>query len=521
VFPYLDALASGGSPVTGAHASEMFDAAQLIGSGVTATFVAQAAVRLGTSVPSVKALQNADQRVTELFQRRDIASNSKADQAVLQDIDGQIADAVRVRTAAEQEVRRTAPNYFQLVQGQPKASDLMAVLGTDEAFLQIVLGEKTSYGVLVRGGQITGYRIDLTAAQAAQTVKTLRQAFMPDARGQLPDYDVALAYDLYKRLLGPVSSRLSGARALIVSTDGALQSLPFALLVSTPPPPIAEAADYKKVAWLVKSTTLSYVPSAQSLVLLRGVAARSRAPQLYVGYGGFTPISTATAMQALQVARDGAPPVGAACAADARDLASLPRLALAESEVALAADKLGAGRNGVRTGAAFSRSSILRGGLDRYRIVHLATHALLPTELRCLQQPAILTGAGTGSESMLTAADIAGLRLDADLIVLSACNTAGPDGTSAGEALSGLARAFFTAGTRGVLVSHWNVADESTALMMVNMLTAVGKGTSPATAMRTVQVGMINGAGEDGDPIRWAHPFYWAPFVYAGAGVKE
>jgi CHAT domain-containing protein len=122
---------------------------------------------------------------------------------------------------------------------------------------------------------------------------------------------------------------------------------------------------------------------------------------------------------------------------------------------------------------------------------------------------------------MLTAADIAGLRLDADLIVLSACNTAGPDGTSAGEALSGLARAFFTAGTRGVLVSHWNVADESTALMMVNMLTAVGKGTSPASAMRTVQVGMINGAGEDGDPIRWAHPFYWAPFVYAGAGVKE
>jgi CHAT domain-containing protein len=296
--------------------------------------------------------------------------------------------------------------------------------------------------------------------------------------------------------------------------------LPFALLVTQAPAPIAGPEDYKRVAWLVKSMTLSYVPAAQSFVLLRRVAARSRAPDRYLGFGGYTPIGQAAAAQALQAARDGLAASGPACAADARELALLPRLALAEAEVRLTADKLGAGPQGARTGGAFSRSSIVRGNLERYRIVHFATHALLPTELRCLQQPVVLTGVGTGSEALLTAADIAGLRMDADLVVLSACNTAGPDGRSAGEAFSGLARSFFTAGTRGVLASHWNVADESTTLMMVNLLTETGKGTPAGTALRNAQIAFLDGAGSGGDPVRWAHPFYWAPFVFAGGGAR-
>ncbi|MCW5747172.1 MAG: CHAT domain-containing protein [Alphaproteobacteria bacterium] len=519
IFPYFEALAGGSRTLSGPSAVEMFEGAQLIGSSVTAAFVAQAAVRLGNGNQSVKALQDREQALTELFQRRDIATNSGADPAALQDIDRQIADALRARDAAEQEVRRTLPNYFQLVYGQPTAKDLMAALGRGEAFLQIVLGEKGGFGLLAQGGQWTAYRIDLSIAQAAQVVQRLRQAFTPDARGELPAFDVALAHELYKQLLGPVASRLGNTRDLIIAADGALQSLPFALLVSAPPPPIASAADYKNVAWLAKSATLSYVPAPQSFVLLRRIAARSRAPDRYLGYGGFTPIGPAVATQALRSARDGTPPSGPGCAADARELASLPRLALAESEVALTADKLGAGRSGARVGTAFSRSSVLRGGLERYRIVHFATHALLPVELRCLRQPVIMTGGGTGAEALLTAADIAALRLDADLVVLSACNTAGPDGRSAGEAFSGLARSFFTAGTRGVLASHWSVADESTTLMMINLLAETGKGTAPSQALRNVQVGMIDGAGSGGDPIRWAHPFYWAPFVFAGVGA--
>jgi CHAT domain-containing protein len=316
-----------------------------------------------------------------------------------------------------------------------------------------------------------------------------------------------------------VAAKLNGLQQLIVATNGALQSLPLSILVSAPPPSIADVADYKKVAWLVKSLAVSYVPAPQSLVLLRRTAAQSRAPNRYIGFGGFAPMPLANAVRAVQATRSG-DVTSQACASDARELATMPPLPLAEGEITLTAKQFGSGADAMRLGTAFSRTSVIRGGLDRYRIVHFAAHALLPTELRCLQQPVILTGQGNGTDSLLTAADIAAIRLDADLVVLSACNTAGPDGRSAGEAFSGLARSFFTAGTRGLMASHWNVADEATTLMMINILAAIGKGGNPAHVLRSVQLEMLDNAGKGQDPIRWAHPFYWAPFVFAGSSAS-
>ncbi len=518
ILPYLEVLAGRSGASSGPTAAEMFDAAQLINTGITAAYVAQAAVRLGDGNRKVRELQDLEVRLVDLYQRRDIAANRAADTATLQGIDAQIADAIRDRDAAEQEVRRTLPNYFQLIQGQAAASDLVGVLRQGEGFLQIVLGPNRSYGFFARGGRLVTYRVDLTLDQAAQTVAKLRGAFLPDAQGELPAYDVAVAHNLYKRLLGPIEGQLKGLRELVVATNGALQSLPFSILVSEAPPSIGDVADYKKVAWLAKSLAVSYVPAPQSLVLLRRAAAQSKAPNRYVGFGGFTPMPLAIAARAVQTTRtgEGTPQ---ACASDARELASMPRLPLAEGEVTLTARQLGGGAAATRLGPAFSRTSVTRGGLERYRIVHFAAHALLPTELRCLQQPVILTGQANGTESLLTGADIAAIRLDADLVVLSACNTAGPDGRSAGEAFSGLARSFFTAGTRGLMASHWNVADEATTLMMVNILAAIGKGGIPTHVLREIQLEMLENAGKGQDPVRWAHPFYWAPFVFAGSGA--
>jgi CHAT domain-containing protein len=517
VLPYLEVLAGRSGASSGATASEMFDAAQLINTGITAAYVAQAAVRLGDGNQKVRALQDLETRLTDLYQRRDIAANRSADQATLQALDAQIAEAQQARDAAEQEVRRTLPNYFQLIQAQASAKDVLDVLRPGEAFLQIVLGPSRSYGFFARDKRMTSFSIALTTREAAQVVAKLRGAFTPDARGALPAYDVTLAHDLYKRLFGPIQGQMAGVRDLVVATNGALQSLPLSILVSAPPPVVADVGDYKKIAWLAKAMAVSYVPAPQSLVLLRRTAAQSRAPNRYVGFGGFSPIPLGIAARAVQASRaDGG--TTQSCDHDARELASLPPLPLAEGEVKLAGRQFGAAAGAMRLGTAFNRAAVLRGGLEQYRIVHFAAHALLPTELRCLQQPVILTGQGGATDALLTAADVAALRLDADLVVLSACNTAGPDGRSAGEAFSGLARAFFTAGTRGLMASHWNVADETTTLMMVNILAAIGKGGTPADVLRDAQLEMLENAGKGQDPAHWAHPFYWAPFVFAGSG---
>lgn len=518
--PYLDAAyrqsqsavtATGGS----LHA-EMFDAAQLITSGITANFVAQAALRLGDGNERVRALQDLTNRVTDLYQRRDIAANRNADAATLAAIDAQIGDVQQQRAAAEEEVRKTLPNYFQLVAGQAGAKDVLGVLRPQEGFLHVVLGSSKGYAMLTHSGRVNAWPVDLSLEKAEEIVGKLRGAFTPDAQGQLPKYDVALSHELFKRVLGPGQPHLKSLKALIITTNGALQSLPFNLLVTAPPPAINEYTDYKKVEWLAKWFAMSYVPAPQSLVLLRKQAASSRAPNAYVGFGGYQPLSLGVASQLVAASRSAAMTPGQRCDADARELASLPVLPLAEGEVALTAKQLGVGPAGTRLGRAFTRTAVLRGQLERYKIVHLAAHALLPSELRCLQQPVILTGQGGGPEAMITAADLAAIRLDANMVVLSACNTAGPDGKSAGEAFSGLARAFFTAGTRGLMASHWSVADESTTLMMINVLAVVGKGGSAATVLRTAQLEMLDGAGKGQDPAEWAHPFFWAPFVFAG-----
>lgn len=517
--PYLDAAyrqSQAGVSTTGAslHA-EMLDAAQLITSGITANFVAQAALRLGDGNERVRALQDLTNRVTDLYQRRDIAANRNADAATLAAIDAQIGDTQQQRAAAEEEVRKNLPNYFQLVGGQASSKDLLGVLRPQEGFLQVVLGANHGYAMLAHSGRVNAWPVDLSIDKAEEIVGKLRAAFTPDAQGQLPKYDVALAHELFRRVLGPGQQHLASLKTLVITTNGALQSLPFNLLVAAPPPVINEYTDYKKVEWLAKSFAMSYVPAPQSLVLLRKQAATSRAPNAYVGFGGFQPLSVGAASQLIAASRPTLTP-GQRCDADARELASLPVLPLAEGEVALTAKQLGVGPAGTRLGRAFTRSAVLKGQLERYKIVHLAAHALLPSELRCLQQPVILTGQGTGPEAMITAADLAAIRLDANMVILSACNTAGPDGKSAGEAFSGLARAFFTAGTRGLMASHWSVADESTTLMMINVLAAVGKGGSAAGVLRTAQLELLEGAGKGQDPAEWAHPFFWAPFVFAG-----
>lgn len=510
VEPYLTALLRQ-RQAGGNVAREMFDAAQLIRSGLTANFLAAAAVRLGDSNQQVAALQALETELASLAQRRDNAVNRNADQGTINALDAQIDERRTARDKAEEAVRASLPNYFQLIQGQPRATDVLSVLRPGEGFLQIVLGQERSFGFLLARGQIEVWSVPLTLDAAAPAVSKLRAAFAPNAQGELPKFDVTASHDLFRRLIGPAAAELKRLKSLTISANGALQSLPFSVLVTETPPAIDGYEDYRKVNWLAKWFATSYVPAPQSFVLLRRNASVSRAPNAYAGFGGYAPISVGGASRIITLARNSATAVSRGCDSDARELASLPVLPLAETEIGLAAKQLPGSQ--IRTGGQFSRTALLKGGLERFKVIHFVAHALLPAELKCLQQPLLLTG--NANDGAVTAADIASLKLDADLVVLSACNTAGADGRSAGEAFSGLVRSFFTAGTRGLLASHWSVVDESTTLMMVNMLGKIGKGGRPPSVLREAQLSLLGGQSE-GDLKEWAHPFYWAPFVFVG-----
>jgi CHAT domain-containing protein len=255
------------------------------------------------------------------------------------------------------------------------------------------------------------------------------------------------------------------------------------------------------------------VPAAANFVSLRRVAGTSHAGRPWFGLGDFKPITLAQAERTFP---------GPACQESAKLFAGLPRLPFAGRELEAARALLGGAKQDELEGAAYTVPDVTRARLKDYRILHFASHALLPAELKCSQEPAIVTsappGAATASGALLTSSLISTMDLDADAVILSACNSAGPNGP-AGESLSGLARAFFYAGARSMLVTHWSVNDQTSAFLVADTLRRLkgGKDGGLAGSLRGAELGLLAEAGK-GMPTEIAHPFYWAPFALIGEG---
>jgi CHAT domain-containing protein len=170
-----------------------------------------------------------------------------------------------------------------------------------------------------------------------------------------------------------------------------------------------------------------------------------------------------------------------------------------------------------------TESAVKNAALERYQIVHFATHGLLASETKkasgSLQEPALLLTPPPAptelDDGLLTASEIAQLKLNADWVVLSACNTAGAGGGS-GEALSGLARAFFYAGARALLVSHWAVDSDAAVLLTTRAFAELKQ--SPAIGRAEALRRAMQAVIQDRSRPEAAHPTFWAPFVVVGEG---
>jgi CHAT domain-containing protein len=187
------------------------------------------------------------------------------------------------------------------------------------------------------------------------------------------------------------------------------------------------------------------------------------------------------------------------------------------------ASSLGAGKQSVHLRQEATVSNVKRMDLTHYRVLAFATHGLMAGEFKGLAEPAlVLTPPEVGTElddGLLSASAVAQLKLNANWVILSACNTAAADGTPGAEGLSGLAKAFFYAGTRALLVSHWPVDSDATVKLTTKMLkeSADSPGIGKAEALRRSMLALM----ADENKPQHAHPAFWAPFVVVGEGGPE
>jgi CHAT domain-containing protein/tetratricopeptide (TPR) repeat protein len=505
---------------------EMFTAAQLAQGGITSQQIAQASATLAENTrnpkvgEAIRLQRDLKGKLDTLYSQRDDLTQAQRQGApsnpeiVAQaaSLDKQI-DETRAKLAdADAALQAASPNYGQLVQQVVSAQDVFAALHPGEAFAAITLADQDGWVILLRNNTVTVSKIAVGLPEIAGLVKRIREGIELTTAG-LPPFDIADTIRLYKLTLGGVASQLDGVKALVVAPSGPLLSLPFEVLLTGP----ADPTHLKDAPWLVRQFTLAHVPAPSNFVSLRKIATGSRATRSWFGFGDFKPVTLAQAQRSFP---------GSTCADSAQLFAGLPLLPYAAKELSAARDLLGASPSDELLGQTFTAAAVLKMPLKNYRILHFATHALLPSDLACQSQPAIVTsdpvGAIDASGALLTTSDLVGLDLDADLVILSACNSGGPGGTTAGESLSGLARAFFYAGARSLLVTHWSVNDQVAAFLVADTLRRMKENPAlgVAGALRNAQLAMLDDAGK-GLPPEIAHPFFWAPFAVIGEGGER
>ncbi len=432
---------------------------------------------------------------------------------------------------AQAAIRRASPRYAALVQPQPlKLDEIQRQLDDGTLLLEYSLGAERSFLWAVTGNSLTSYELpgeeeirratlgvyDLLTARSraikGETQQQRRQR-IAQAETRLPEATRALS----QTLLSPAAAEL-GAKRLVIVADGVLQYLPFAML---PRPAAGErppAAGYQP---LIVNHEVVNLPSASALaVQRRELAARQPAPKtvaviadpvfsasderMKAGVAVEAPTTDLANTRIIEHLSDG--PSSAA----ARKL-TIPRLPFTrqEAERILALAPRGDSFKAVDFKA--SRETVTVAGLDQYRYVHFATHGLLDSERPSLSSLllSLVDEQGRPQDGFLRAHDVYNLKLPAELVVLSACQT-GLGKEIKGEGLVGLTRGFMYAGAARVAVSLWNVNDQATSELMAKFYQRMLKENQrPAAALRAAQAEMRK-------QKQWQSPYYWAAFVLQG-----
>lgn len=419
-------------------------------------------------------------------------------------------------TALRERIAERFPAYADLVTPlPPRPTALAATLQRGEALLAIHPTETATLVWLIRPDAPVALAASPLGARAlVQRVAELRRmldlsAVVPGSAP--PALQVDRLHALYRELLGPLHAQLGGVNSLVVATQEALAGLPFAALVTEAP------AAGAPPAWLLRRMAVSQVPTASALLALRRAVPARAASQALLGFGDPRFSAAATVPTRAGQRSDVGRAEGAAAYDAERGFryASMPPLPETRDELRAVALALGADpARDLVLGEFATRAAVIGTDLTDRRVVAFATHALMPGELPGVAKPALAMAAPRDEREspLLELDDVLGLRLNAQWVLLSACNTAA--GESGGGAMSGLVRGFFFAGARSVLATHWAVESASAAVLSSGAVSAQSRGgASRGEGLRQAQLAMADGSSGEG---RWRHPFYWAPFALFG-----
>jgi CHAT domain-containing protein/Tfp pilus assembly protein PilF len=442
----------------------------------------------------------------------------------------EIEDLDKQYQEVEERLRQESPGYAALTQPQPlTASEIQQLLDPDTLLLEYSLGKERSYVFAVTAAALSVYELPKRAEieSASTTLYAMLTARNTVLRGgparprqvRSANATAGLTEALARfsgMVLGPVASQIQGKRLLVVG-DGALQYIPFSALLT----PESKSGN----VLLMAEHEIANLPSASTLAVLRREASHRDAASKEVMILA-DPVFDLRDQRVRDSSAAGEPRAGLPATPATEDRASLERSA---SDVGVSGDgvfsRLPFSRREAQTiystaapGTATealdfdaNKAAVLSSKLNNYRTVHMATHGFLDSQHPELSGLvfSLYDQNGRAQDGFLRLSDVYNLELNADLVVLSACQTALGKQVD-GEGLIGLSRGFMYAGSPRVIASLWAVDDEATAVLMGKFYQGLLQDhQTPAQALRTAQRWMYS-------QRRWKAPYYWAGFVLLG-----
>ena len=525
--PYFELLARDGSP---ASAALMFRAAQALARPGVAQTQAVLARQLSEgdgeasslfrlAVARTREIARTEAEVIDLSTKK---APSPAELATLAATKASLEQMRSDQTSLQSQLA-AYPRYKVLASQQTDLSALQAALRDGEGYYKMMAVGDRLYAMFATHGSARAMRIVPNRNMMADKVSQIRNTIVRFDNGQAvtDPFDADSARSLYLDLFGPIDGEVQALKHLVFEPDGPMLQLPPYLLIAKTGgldaykarQKLADADpfDMRGIDWLGRGREISISVSPRSFLDVRAIAP-SRAREAYLGLGDNTPVAVK--------------PV-AAVADDCDWPVQEWQHPISPAELMLASAVFGPSNSRLVTGAAFTDTALLKDNqLANYRIIHFATHGLVTAPRPdCPPRPALVTSfGGPGSDGLLSFREIFDLKLDADVVILSACDTAGAATTGASReagvmtggnyALDGLVRAFIGAGARSVIASHWPVPDAYDATKrLISGLIEARPGEPLAQALGDAQRGLM-------DDAQTSHPFYWAAFIILGDGAK-
>ena len=530
---------------TGQAVDAMLHAIQRGARSSAASAVNKLAVRLAAGSDRLAELVRRDQDLAAEAEALDKAlvaavsrERSKRDFAAEQRTRARLATISSERPSLQKTLSTEFPDYAALSNPLPlTVKEIQSLLSGEEAMVLLTTTVKESYVIAITRESFDWKPIPRATEGLSREIAEFRRglniADVGDATGKSGLFDLARANRLYKTLLGPVESLVKDKRSLLIVPSGPLTALPFQLLVTAEPSAaIPEKLDgYREAAWLIKRHAVSVLPSVASLKSLRAFARRDHGIKPMTGFGDplFDPSqSGGDKRAAIKSAARGAV-TGAytdfwrGAGVDRIRLAqALPQLPDTADELNAVAKNLGVAAADIHLGGDASETTVKRAPLSDYSIVYFATHGLVAGDVKGLAEPSLALSLPRQptelDDGLLTASEVAQLKLNADWVVLSACNTIAGDKPGA-EALSGLARSFFYAGARALLVSHWAVDSEAATRLTTATFDRL-KSDPKIGRAEALRQAMLFYLGDSASPKN-AYPAFWGPFALIGEGAAR